>query len=83
MTTALEFFHLFFTNEMVHDICRHTNSYANELIIAGSHSSYTKADGSWKDANPEEINRLIALLGSLSTRTFQGHAVVKSVKAWF
>ena len=62
MTAALEFFHLFFTTEMIHDICRHTNSYANERIIAGSHSSYTKADGSWKDATPEEINRLIALL---------------------
>ena len=47
---------------MIHDICRHTNSYANEHIIACSHSSYTKADVSWKDATPEEINRLIALL---------------------
>ena len=62
MTTALEFFHLFFTPEMIDDICSNTNAYANEHIIAGSHSSYTKADGSWKDITPEEINRLIALL---------------------
>ena len=62
MTTALEFFHLFFTEEMVRDICAHTNSYANEHIVAGSHQSYTQSDGSWKDTTPEEINRLIALL---------------------
>ena len=47
---------------MIDDICRFTNDYANEQIIAGSHSSYTKADGSWKDTTPEEINRLITLL---------------------
>ena len=47
---------------MVRDICAHTNSYANEHIVAGSHQSYTQSDGSWKDTTPEEINRLIALL---------------------
>lgn len=62
MTKAVEFFHLFFTEEMISDICRHTNSYANEHIISGSHQSYTQSDGSWKDTTPEEINSLIALL---------------------
>lgn len=52
MTTALEFFHLFFTAEMINKICEHTNSHAIENI----------SDGSWKDVTPEEINRLIALL---------------------
>lgn len=47
---------------MVRDICTHTNSYANEHIVAGSHQSYTQSDGSWKDTTPEEINRLIAIL---------------------
>ena len=62
MTKALEFFHLFFTEEMVSEICTHTNSYANEHTIEGSHQSYTQSDGSWKDTTPEEINRLVALL---------------------
>ncbi|XP_029180534.2 uncharacterized protein LOC114948124 [Acropora millepora] len=52
MTTALEFFHLFFTAEMINKICEHTNSYAIQNI----------SDGSWKDVTPEEINKLIALL---------------------
>ena len=47
---------------MVSDICKYTNSYANEHIVEGSHQSYTQSDGSWKDTTPEEINRLIALL---------------------
>jgi len=62
MTKAAEFFHLFFTEDMVSNICKHTNSYANEHIISGSHKSYTQSDGSWKDTTPEEINRLMALL---------------------
>ena len=62
MTTALEFFSLFFTEEMVRDICTHTNTYANEQIVAGSHQSYTQSDGSWNDTTSEEIKRLIALL---------------------
>ena len=62
MTKALEFFQLFFTEEMVSEICTHTNSYANEHIIEGSHQSYTQSDGSWKDTTPVEINRLVALL---------------------
>lgn len=64
MTKAVEFFHLFFTDEMINEICRHTDNYAYEHIIEGSYSSYTEADGSWKDVavTPDEINRLIALL---------------------
>lgn len=52
MTTALEFFHLFFTAEMINKICEHTNSYAIQNI----------SNGSWKDVTPEEIDKLIALL---------------------
>lgn len=47
---------------MIDSICRHTNSYANEHIFQGTHQTYTKADGSWEDVNPDEIKRLIALL---------------------
>ena len=47
---------------MINSICNHTNSYANERIFEGTHTSYTKKDGSWEDTTPDEIRRLIALL---------------------
>jgi len=62
MTKAIDFFHLFITDEMINDICAHTNSYAVEHITEGTHSSYAQPDGSWRDTTPDEINRLIALL---------------------
>ena len=62
MNTAVEFFKLFFTKELVNNIVEHTNSYAVQHITEGTHRSYAQADGSWKDTTPEEIYRLIALL---------------------
>ena len=62
MTKAVEFFYLFFTAEMISNIVKHTNSYANEHIFSGTHQSYTKPDGSWQDATTDEIKRLIAIL---------------------
>ena len=62
MTKAVEFFHLFFTVEMINDICAHTNSYAYGKSFEGSHTSYTKSDGSWEDVTADEIKRLVALL---------------------
>ena len=62
MTRAVEFFHLFFTFEMIRQIVDHTNSYAYEHITEGSDQSYAQKDGSWKEVTPDEIKRLIALL---------------------
>ena len=62
MTTAVEFFQLFFTIDMINSIVTHTNSYAHEHIFEGTHSSYAKSDGSWQDVTADEIKRLIALL---------------------
>ena len=62
MTRAVEFFYLFFTTEMINNICNHTNSYAYERIFEGSFQSYTEADGSWPEVTADEIKRLIALL---------------------
>ena len=62
MHTAIEFFKLFFTEELENDIVKHTNSYAVQQITEGTHQSYAHADGSWKDTTPEEIYRLIAFL---------------------
>jgi len=49
METAMEFFKLFFTAQMVKEIVDHTNSYAVEHITEGSHRTYAQPDGSWKD----------------------------------
>lgn len=62
MTTAAEFFHLYFTVEMIDSIVSHTNSYAYTKIAEGSCNSYTKADGSWEETTPDEINRFIGIL---------------------
>ena len=62
MTRAVDFFNLFFTVELVNNIVNHTNSYAYEQAMAGSHQSYTKNDGSWQEVTSDEIRRLIALL---------------------
>ena len=62
VTRAVEFFYLFFTVEMIKQIVDHTNSYAYEHIMEGSHQSYAQKDGSWKEVTSDEIKRLIALL---------------------
>lgn len=40
MTRAVDFFCLFFTDEMLNSIVTHTNSYAQEKIFSGTHRSY-------------------------------------------
>ena len=60
MTTAVEFFNLFFTVELINSIVTHTNSYAYEHVI--THQSYAKSDGSWQEVTGDEIKRLIAIL---------------------
>ena len=60
MTTAVEFFNLFFTVEFINDVVTHTNSYAYEHIE--TQPSYAKSDGSWQEATADEIRRLVAIL---------------------
>ena len=62
MVKPMEFFRLFFTNEMVDSIVLHTNTYADIHIASGSRETYTQGDGSWRETTADEINRLIALL---------------------
>ena len=61
MTTAVEFFKLFFTVELVSSIAEHTNSYGYIHIIDGRHNSNAWSDGSWKDTTTEVIYTLIGL----------------------
>ena len=60
MMTAVEFFNLFFTVELINNIVTHTNSYAYEHIE--THQSYAKIDGRWQEATADDIRRLIAIL---------------------
>ena len=62
MVTALECFLLFFTDTIIGDIARHTNSFAWGHVAQTSCTTHTNPDGSWNDTNIEEIKRLIALL---------------------
>ena len=40
----------------------HTNSYAYEHIMEGTHCTYAQPDGSWKEVTSDETKRWIALL---------------------
>ena len=62
MARPIDFFRLFFTQEMVESIVSHTNANAYIRIGSGSHKSYTQKDGSCKDTTSYEIYRLIGLL---------------------
>lgn len=63
MTRAVEFFFfLFFTVDMIDSIVNRTNSYAQERIFPGTHSSNATPDGSWKNVTVDKIKRFIALL---------------------
>ena len=62
MTQAVEFFNLFFTVQLIEDIVTHTNNYAYEHIMAGTHQSYAMQDGSWQETTADEIRKLIAIL---------------------
>ena len=62
MTTELEFFHLFFTPEMIKSVVTHTNSYSFMRLTAGGYATYTSEEGLWQNTTAEEISHLIALL---------------------
>ena len=56
----LDFFQMFFTEELIQNIVKHTNKYAWKNIT--KKQSFAKADGSWKETNVAEIKRFIALI---------------------
>ena len=60
MTRAIDFFGLFFTDEIIDEICRHTNTYAWQNIHAKK--SYADKNGAWKETNPAEMKKFIACL---------------------
>ena len=63
MTTELEFFRLFLTDEMIGACVTHTNSYAYLKVgTRGYHKGYTDSLGSWNETSAVELMKYIALL---------------------
>ena len=60
MLTAVEFFRLFFSLDLIKQIVSHTNAYAWNKICEKQH--YAQSDGSWRETCPNEIEKLIALI---------------------
>lgn len=60
MTRAVDFFHLFITVDLLQEISMHTNPYGWATIAEKSY--YGDKEGAWKETNPEEIEKFIALI---------------------
>ncbi|XP_063958469.1 piggyBac transposable element-derived protein 4-like [Lytechinus pictus] len=60
MTTAQDYFKLFFTIEVIQQICDYTNKYANAHIA--NNSTYASSDGTWNPVTVDEMWSLIGLL---------------------
>ena len=79
-TRAIDFFNLFFTNDLIESIPKHTNTYAYSHIL--NKPAYALKDGSWKETTPSEIKQLIALLiyqGIVHVPTFHRYWNTKSL----
>ena len=60
MTKAIDFFQLFFTVELINEICTHSNAYA--WINKTNKQSYANTQGAWNETSYEELKKLIGLL---------------------
>ena len=60
LNKAVDFFYLFFTEEMIHTRCKHTNAYAWSRIT--EKQTYAEKDGSWIEMKPAEFKKLLALI---------------------
>ena len=53
--TPIEFFQLHFTDDMINDICLHTNAYAWANITQKQY--YADQQETWKEVTPNELKR--------------------------
>lgn len=75
-----DFFSMFFTNDLINSIVKHTNTYAWMTIHKKKH--YANKDGSWEETNPSEIKRFIALLlytGIVHVPVYQDYWSIKTL----
>ena len=77
----VDFFHLFFTNDLISSIVEHTNTYAWMNII--KKKKYASKDGSWKETSPNEIRMFIALLLYMGVVNVPAHDRYWSIKSLF
>ena len=56
----MDFFELFFSDEVIQTIAEHTNDYADMHILGKL--TYAQPDGSWHPTSSEEIRKFIAFL---------------------
>ena len=72
--TALDFFSLYFDQQLIKKIVRHKNEYAHITIM--NKSTYADKDGTWVETSPAEIRNLIAIL------IYQGLAQVSNIRRY-
>ena len=78
--THIEFFQLYFTDDMINDIRLHTNAYAWANITQKQY--YADQQGAWKEVIPNELKRLLALIiyfGLAKVTHFHDHWSTKSL----
>lgn len=79
-TKALDFFQLYFTDDIIDSIVKHTNAYA--WINIANKQSYSGNDGDWKETDANEMKKLLALLiyqGLVKASTFNRYWSTKSL----
>ena len=82
-STALDFFSLYFDEEVIQKIAKHANEYGNSTIH--QKNSYADKNGDWTDTTPEEVRKLIAILlyhGLVRVNTFRRYWSTKSLYHW-
>lgn len=80
MSKAIDFFKLFFTMELMREICEHTNAYAWASI--SNKPSYGDRHGAWIETTTEELYKLIALImycGLVDVSSFQRYWSTKTL----
>ena len=50
-TKVVDFFSLYFSNELIETICKHTSSYAWTVIDKKQY--YADKEGTWKETTPD------------------------------
>ena len=58
--TPIEFFQLYFTDDMINDICFHTN--VNVWANIAQKQYYADQQGAWNEVTPNELKRLLTLI---------------------